>query len=181
MHDVATGFRNVPVDVAALPDASEVPLEPVVAGYTRYSVVVHGAIGFVVTVAAGVVLGLALDVRWGLVAALAALVVVATPLVVFGLLDARRFGWAVRDHDVVTQKGVLWRKATVLPLVRIQHVELASGPVERAFGTRRLQAYSAGSGTADLVIYGLDPERAERVRAHLLVRIGEEPGGHAHG
>ncbi len=180
MEDVAAGFRNAQVDVAGLPDVRDVSLEAVIPSYTRYSIVTNSAIGLAVAVAAGVGLGVGLDLRWGVLAAAAALVVVAVPLAVYGLLDARRFGWALRDHDVITQQGVLWRKATVLPLVRIQHVETASGPIERAFGVRRLQAYSAGSGSADLVVYGLGPDRVERVRQHLLRRIGQEPGGAGH-
>jgi len=164
--------------VATLPDVAGVALEPAIPAYPRYSVTVHGAFGLAATLAVGAFVGLVVDLRWGAVAALAGLLLVAVPLAVYGRLYARRFGWALREHDVMTHTGVWWRTATVLPLVRIQHVELASGPIERGFGTRRLQVFSAASGSADLTIYGLTPERAQRVREHLLRWVGEEPGGH---
>ena len=177
-RDERSGFENAQVDLAALPDVADVDLEPVIPAYTRYSVLVHAAFGLAVTLAVGVFFWLVVAPGWGAAAAAAALLVVGVPLTVYGLLDARRFGWALRDHDVLTQKGVWWRKATALPLVRIQHVELASGPIERGFGTRRLQVFSAASGSADLTIYGLTPERAQRVREHLLRWVADDPDGH---
>lgn len=178
MDDTAEGFHNERVDPAVLPDYSQVPLEPVVRGYTAHSVLTHAALGLGGAIAVSVAVGLLVDVGTGLVAGGAAAVLLGGALSLYGLLYARRFGWAIRDHDVITHAGVWWRKSVVLPVVRIQHVETASGPLERALGTRRVQAFSAGSGSADLIVYGLDPDRAQQVRAYLLDRIAQAPGGH---
>jgi membrane protein YdbS with pleckstrin-like domain len=129
-------------------------------------------VGLPVVLAPAVAGALAFRVEVGIAAGGAA-ALLAVALAVYGYLDARVFGWAVREHDLVTRQGVVWRKTVVVPLVRIQHVELASGPLERAFGTARLQVFTAGSGGADLVIYGLEPERAERLRGHLRTQIDD--------
>lgn len=167
------GFRNQQVEVSELPDYAEVALEPVARGYVTFSLVLWGAlIGLPVVLVTAIGGVLVFSMQVGLVAGLGALLL-ALALTVYGYLDARVFGWAVREHDLVTRQGVLWRKTVVVPLVRIQHVELASGPLERAFGTVRLQVFTAGSGGADLVVYGLEPERAERLRGYLRTRIDD--------
>lgn len=167
------GFRNQQLELAELPDYSEVDFEPAARGYVTYSLVLWGLmVGLPVVLLPAVAGAVVFSVQVGIAAGGAA-ALLAVALTVYGYLDARVFGWAVRDHDLVTRQGVVWRKTLVVPLVRIQHVELASGPLERAFGTARLQVYTAGSGGADLVIYGLEPERAERLRGHLRTRIDD--------
>ena len=184
----AGGFRNQQVDPSQLPDHSEVVLEPVARGYVTYSLVLWGLlVGLPVVLVATVAGVIAFGGQVGILAGAGALLV-ALGLTTYGYLDARVFGWAVREHDLVTRQGIIWRRTVVVPLVRIQHVEITSGPLERAFGTLRLQAFTAGSGGADLVIYGLEPERAERLRGYLRTRIEEvtaelaaEVGGDARG
>ncbi len=167
------GFRNQQVDVSELPDYSEVMLEPAARRNVTYSLVLWGLlVGLPVVLVPAVIGALVFRVEVGIAAGGAA-ALLAVALAVYGYLDAHVFGWAVREHDLVTRQGVVWRKTVVVPLVRIQHVELASGPLERAFGTSRLQVFTAGSGGADLVIYGLEPERADRLRGHLRTRIDD--------
>ena len=89
---------------------------------------------------------------------------------------------ALRDHDIAAQEGIFWRKATLLPFARIQHVETSSGPVERSRGLARLKLFTAGGMTSDLDIIGLDAGTADTLREHLAEQIrlrdalaGKEP------
>lgn len=167
----ATGFRNQQLDPSQLPDHTAVSFAPVIRGYLTYALVLWGGlIGVPIVVIAAVGGTLAFGGTIGLAAGGAALLLAAA-LTVYGYLDARVFGWAVREQDLVTRQGIIWRKVVVVPLVRIQHVELASGPLERAFGAAQLQAFTAGSGGADLVIHGLAAERAEQLREYLRTHI----------
>lgn len=43
----------------------------------------------------------------------------------------RRTGYALRPSLLVFRTGVLWRKLVILPLARIQSVQISQGPVER--------------------------------------------------
>ncbi len=168
------GFRNQQLDASRLPDHAEVAFEPVARGYMTYSLVLWGlVVGLPVVLVATVAGALAFGLEVALAAGGAA-VLLAAALTAYGYLDARVFGWAVREHDLVTRQGLLWRKTLVVPLVRVQHVQLASGPLERVLGTQRLQVFTAGSAGADLVIYGLEPAQAERLRGHLRARIDDE-------
>ena len=78
------------------------------------------------------------------------------------------FHYAIREWDVLIASGVLWRRRQSVPRMRIQHVDVASGPIDRRFGVVNLTMYTAGTGEADATIPGLLPEDAEMLRELLL-------------
>jgi len=80
-------------------------------------------------------------------------------------------GYALREFDIIYKSGIFWRKQTVLPFNRIQHLESHRGPLERKFGLATLRLFSAGGHGADLTIFGLEYERANDIRQLLLDKI----------
>jgi hypothetical protein len=102
---------------------------------------------------------------------LLALVVFFAALVL-GLLHARRlyagWRWALREDDVVARFGVVFRVTRSIPRVRVQHVDVVSGPVDRALGLVEVSLHVAGSAGPVLTIPGLRPEEAEELRQALL-------------
>lgn len=178
MHDRAQHPRNPEIDVDDLPDYRAVPLHPVAPGYLPCALLGSGAFWLVASLIALLLPHLPLDadlppgpVPFLLVAGIGVLFLIRT------WLDARRRGWALREHDLIHRSGVFWRRTTILPFARIQHVESASGPLERRFGLMRLKCFTAGGSGGDLIVRGLDVERARRVRAHLLGRIRDAADG----
>ncbi len=85
-------------------------------------------------------------------------------------LAYRGWSYSVRKHDVMLAYGVLWRVRRSVPRPRIQHVDVRSGPLDRAFGIVKCTLYTAGTGEADAAIPGLLPEVAEALRERLLGR-----------
>ena len=75
----------------------------------------------------------------------------------------RSWGYVEREDDLY---GVLYRSLVAVPYGRMQLVEVASGPLERAFGlaTVTLKTASAETGAT---IPGLAPEEAARLRDRL--------------
>lgn len=92
-----------------------------------------------------------------------------------GWIEARRRAYALRENDLIDQRGLLVRRTRVLPIARLQHVETLSNPLERACGLVRLVCFTAGGRGADLVLAGLSAERAEAVKQHLLARVSVVP------
>ena len=86
------------------------------------------------------------------------------------------WGYAVREHDLLIQQGVFWRRRSAIPLNRIQHVETRQGPFERAFGLSRVMVFTASGVAADGFIPGLATDRAESLRDELSRRGGEDDG-----
>ena len=75
--------------------------------------------------------------------------------------------WAVGSDRVVIQKGVIWRSRSLIPRVRVQHVDTRTSPIQRWHGLSSLVIYTAGTRGADAEIPGLATEEAERLREEL--------------
>jgi membrane protein YdbS with pleckstrin-like domain len=102
----------------------------------------------------------------GLLVGLVALVSIALAILWPGL-RYRYWRWLVEPDRVLIQRGVLWRSRSLLPRVRIQHVDTRSSPLQRWLGLATLIIYTAGTRGADAEIPGLAAEQAERLREEL--------------
>ncbi|WP_435067265.1 PH domain-containing protein [Haloplanus sp. C73] len=92
-------------------------------------------------------------------------------VLVFGvgvaLARYRVWRYEVRDDALYLERGVFTRVRTVVPFVRIQHVDSSRGPLERLVGLASTVVYTAGSRGADVAIPGLTPEGADDLRERL--------------
>jgi membrane protein YdbS with pleckstrin-like domain len=79
--------------------------------------------------------------------------------------------YLLRERDILFRSGVWWRSETGVPYNRVQHCEIAQGPLEKNFGLATLEIYTAGKSTSDLSIPGLRAEVAARVKDHVLGRV----------
>lgn len=84
----------------------------------------------------------------------------------------RAQGYQLREQDVHYKHGVIWRNVISLPYIRIQHVELESGPMERFFKLATLKFFTAGGGAADMKIPGLPFATASKIRAFVMEKAG---------
>ena len=91
------------------------------------------------------------------------------------VLRYRRFRFELREDALYLERGVLVHVSTVVPFVRVQHVDTRRGPLERATGLASTVVYTAGSRGADVRVPGLTPGRAEALRERLReLAIGRE-------
>jgi hypothetical protein len=79
----------------------------------------------------------------------------------------RTWRYEVREDSLFLERGVFTHTRTVVPYVRIQHVDASRGPLERGFGLATTVVYTAGSRGADVSIPGLTPERADDLQDRL--------------
>lgn len=89
-------------------------------------------------------------------------------------LSWRSQGYQLRLNNLHFKHGIVWRAVTSLPYVRVQHVELESGPVERLFKLATLKFFTAGGGSADMKIPGLPFATASKIRAYVMERAGQK-------
>lgn len=98
--------------------------------------------------------------------------VLAGVVLILSLWHARRlftsWQWALRSDDVVASYGVLWRVSRSIPRVRVQHVDVISGPIDRVLGLVHVSLHVAGAMGPVLTIPGLAPAEAEGLRQALL-------------
>lgn len=106
--------------------------------------------------------------RGGAAIAVAALLAFAG--FVYPFLWFRSWRWRLEKSALVTSYGWLWRTEHAVPLDRIQHVDVDSGPIDRAFSIATVTVFTAGSGHASLAIPGLLGPDAHALRDALLGR-----------
>lgn len=81
--------------------------------------------------------------------------------------DKKKF-YALRQQDLSYKSGLVFRKTVSQPVLRIQHVELKRGPIDRKIGLAKLQVFSAGGALHTFEIPGLPLEKAEIIRQFIL-------------
>jgi membrane protein YdbS with pleckstrin-like domain len=85
-----------------------------------------------------------------------------------------RWGWALRPEGLAITRGVWVRADVLIPLQRIQHVDLRQGLIEQWMGLASLQVHTASGLGADGAIPGLDFEEAQKLREKLVKSTGDD-------
>lgn len=80
--------------------------------------------------------------------------------------------WRLDDTGLEIHRGVFWRHILSVPLARLQHADLAQGPLQRQWGLAKLIVYTAGTQHASVELEGLAYETAVGLRDHLLRQLG---------
>ncbi|MFB6137476.1 MAG: PH domain-containing protein [Halobacteriaceae archaeon] len=94
----------------------------------------------------------------------------------FTVLRYRAWGYEVGEDTLVIERGVLTNVRTVVPYVRVQHVDTRRGPVARLLGLGRVVVYTAGSRGADVAVPGLAADRTAALQETLRrLAIESEP------
>jgi len=77
-----------------------------------------------------------------------------------------RWRYEVRGEEVDLERGVLWRRRTLVPLSRVQHVDTKSGPLQRRFGLATVEIYTAaGSEEIPQLAVSVADELRENISA----------------
>jgi uncharacterized protein len=104
------------------------------------------------------------------------LTAVAWLLTVFAVVvfPARRYahiGYALGADDLRVARGFLFRTDTIVPFVRVQHIDVGQGPIERRYGLSHLVVHTSGTHNSTVTLPGLPAERAaemrDAIRAHI--------------
>ncbi|MDZ4702101.1 MAG: PH domain-containing protein [Rhodothermales bacterium] len=98
--------------------------------------------------------------------ALSAAAFVAGLLVTLAIPRLRYRYWRfdLRPEELYLERGIFNRIRTVVPLRRIQHLDVSQNILEREFELSKLIVHTAGSRSSDVVLPGLRMEEAERLR-----------------
>jgi len=123
---------------------------------------------------AGVGLGFALSLVSPMPRVATVLVAVGVMLLagaLFGMFRHRRIGWKLDGEGFATRRGGLWWAETLVPVSRVQHLDLERGPLERHLGLATLVVHTAGTRMAAVKLPLLALEDAEALRAHLARQV----------
>lgn len=167
-------FENQEIPVSSLPHVEDISFQPLApAGLkARYwSNVLTSAVFFVLAL---MILPPLFSAWWWL-----SLIILTAAMAAWLLFSSwvirKRFereSYALRTHDIIHQHGYWWHSQTTVPFTRVQHVEIAQGPVEKRFGVSTLRVFTAGGSSSDLSISGIEPEEANRIKSFIVQKAG---------
>lgn len=106
------------------------------------------------------------------------LAVLAVAGLLVGIVPAvsyRYWRYAVTEEALFAERGWFTRVRTVVPLRRIQHLDVAESLFEREVGLGRLVVHTAGTRNNTIVVPGLRKERAEALRDQMRAYLADDP------
>ena len=103
----------------------------------------------------------------------------AVSTVLFAVAEYLALQYQVTMDELILDSGVLGRRHRVIPLSRVQNLELRQSTLQRAFGVAQLRVDTAGRDTEDPVALVLGHAEAQRLRAELLRRRISTPDAQA--
>ena len=86
----------------------------------------------------------------------------------------RAWAWREDEDELHVRHGLLVQTYTIVPFGRVQHIDIAQGPLERPFGLATLILHTAGTRGAAVPLPGLARDQAERLRDRIRAKIRQE-------
>lgn len=80
----------------------------------------------------------------------------------------RNWSWMLDETELIIDHGIVFKLTRVIPRIRVQHVVISSGPIDRFLGLRQVSIFTAGTREADAKIPGLAEDTAEELRRALI-------------
>lgn len=178
---MATSAEEAPTATPSVADGRHHRLDPQIVTAERLGGwITAGVLGVPVALGSTLVILLAPLSAWleGGLAVIAVAVLVGLVWLAHGWpkVSYRYRSWALDDDGVEIRRGVLWRRVISVPRSRVQHTDVAQGPIERSLGLSHLVIHTAGTTGASVTLEGLDRATAMAIRDHL---VDVESGGAA--
>ncbi len=161
-------FNNVQIDLSALPDADEMEMISLEPAYKKVRYIVAGMINLFIITASWIFVFLQAEYLEFIYIPASVVTLIAIWIVIYNGLSFHYMSYAMREKDISYKSGWLWKSITTVPFNRVQHCDIRQGLIDRQFGLSKLTIYTAGGNSADLMIPGLLPGTAERIKNYIL-------------
>jgi membrane protein YdbS with pleckstrin-like domain len=101
------------------------------------------------------------------------LLVLAVGVIAVPELRWRRWRYEVRDQEIDLRHGTVRITRTLVPMLRVQHVDTTQGPIDQALGLATVVVHTAAGATT---IPALEEDHAGRLRDRIaaLARTADE-------
>lgn len=86
----------------------------------------------------------------------------------------RYWKYVLQEEELLLERGVFNRIRTIVPLKRIQHIDVSQDVFEREFDLGKLIVHTAGTKSSEVVVPGLQIETAEHLRDTMKAFIVDE-------
>lgn len=82
----------------------------------------------------------------------------------------RNLSYRLGPLGLEIQRGIFWKRRITVPVSRVQHTDIAQGPLQRKFGIGKVTIYTAGTQNASVELDGLEFATANQLRDSLIAR-----------
>ncbi|MET4084077.1 membrane protein YdbS with pleckstrin-like domain [Pedobacter sp. UYP30] len=168
-------FSNLPTDIFNLPKYEEIELKKPHLDYWKIILFKTLIFSLLLVIGAACLIFFNTDLQPFWIYISAALAVFFPLLFWLKKAGFNKRGYAMRTHDVIYKQGLIQQETTIIPLNRIQHIELNEGLLERYFKLAALQIFTAGGQTGHLNIEGIPVEEAKSIRDLILHKMEKLP------
>lgn len=99
-------------------------------------------------------------------------------ILIFPMIEYRQWGYYITEDKVDIRHGIFLVTNTIIPIIRIQHITISQGPVNRRLGLYQVEISLASSSfTIKGLGKGVADEIAENLKARLYVRLESGKSG----
>ena len=126
---------------------------------------------------AGGVIGFTIAFNWPVWMSVVSILLFALSLyffvVFFPTMRWKRWRYEIREQEIELQRGVFVIKRTLVPMVRVQHVDTQQGPILRKYD---LSSVTVSTAATVHEIPALEMEEAEKIRISIskLAKVADE-------
>ncbi len=85
-------------------------------------------------------------------------------------IESRHYHWRLDEQSLEIHRGVWWKHRIAIPLGRVQHADVAQGPLLRKFDLGELVIHTAGTGESKVELKGLSHATAMGLRDRLVAQ-----------
>lgn len=154
-------------------DTETSPIQPVELGYRtvlRLSAILYAVPMAAAAITADQLLLRANALPWGFLTVFALLIAAIMVITVPGR-KYRTLGYTMGADNLRVVHGMMFHTDTVVPFVRVQHIDVGQGPLERMAGVMHLVVHTAGTHNSIVTLPGLSRDNAtamrDSIRAHI--------------
>ena len=83
----------------------------------------------------------------------------------------RHLHYRLTDRLLQSVHGWMFHTDTLVPFVRVQHIDVTRGPLDKMFGTASLVVHTAGTHNSIITVNGLAPDKANSIRDTIREHI----------
>lgn len=125
----------------------------------------------------GGIIGLSLLFKWPVWIMIVAIILligeVYFVVYLFPLIKWKRWRYEVREQEIELKHGIFIVTSTLVPMIRVQHVDTVQGPILRKY---ELATVTVSTAATTHEIPALELEEAEELRVYIsrLARVADE-------
>ena len=93
-------------------------------------------------------------------------------LILYPLIEYRQWGYLITEDKVDLRHGIFFITRTIIPVIRLQHITVSQGPINRRLGLYQVEmSLASGSFTIECLSKEAADAIAENLKAKLYVRL----------